>query len=396
MERYLKTFGEIINEAQTAITASNKYLPLLFNTREMRYAKYFPVTRVGCRYPNVFEPTITILDKKKFDEKLIEYVTLATDFYEHDKNLDEDTNPIKYLLYHTLSYTLLNEFDDIKRLFEREIEFIQNERLKDYEQTKNIGYIDTLCGNLVIGISKENVSSSTPWSIHVSLERVINNKLYYYDFPCVRFGISKSVAYIFDIEKVKERENREKYAQDKEYIKELESYQTSIKNLLNTAIKTKEIDNLEVISLTTVISLLRERGIKEILVPTVYLNRSNGLEVNCYQNIVKLNKVFEEAQIKKEPKILEETLAKISTIKHSLHSHKKISEQKNIRLIKSFKYLEEIFSDYKVFNLPMQKDTNMYFSIIPNGSTCKNKLLEEIDHCINIYEDMQRKLKDAQ
>lgn len=394
MEMFLKVFNEILAEAQNGNVTNSKYLPLLFNTREMRYAKYITINEIKNHYSNIFEPTITIVDRKKLDGIILEYINIATNFYEHDNNLDEDKNPIKYLLYNVLTYTLLDEFDDIKKLFDRNIKFIKNDILKDYEKTKNIGYIDLLCGNLMLSISKDNVNSASAWRFHLSLERIINNKLYYFDFPCIRMGINNDTAYVFDIEKVEERNKKEDYASDKEYIEELENYQKSIKNLIDTAIRTTEINNLEIISLTVLLSLLNEKKIKEIIVPTVFLNRENALEISVVQNLKQLNKIFTEAQLKKDSKILEETLAKITTLKHTQHSYKKNTKQKKIDLIKDFKYLEEMIADYKIFNLPMEKDTNMYLNIIDNGSTIKNKLLDELDNCVHIYEDMNRKLKD--
>ena len=387
------TFDEIIKEAKTGITNSNAYLPLLFDTKEMRYAKLNVVTTIEKHYPNLYEPTMIILDRKKLDETLLEYIKKSFVFYEHDMELAEAKNPIKSLFYHTLANTLLSEFDDIRSLFTRQIEFMKNERLADYMVPKNVGYVDLLCGNLVIGIAKENASSTSPLSIHISIERIINDKLYYYDFPCVRYGIVGSVAYIFDIQKVEERKMKEDYVKDKEYIAEVESYQLSVKNILKKAIKTKEIHDEEVIALLCSLVLMNERGIRDIIVPTVLVNRYNGLQICCYQNIALLNKAYEEASIKGETVILDGILAKISVLKHTVQTQEELLEERSISLIKNFTYLEEMCSDYKIFDYPMTKDTCLHFNIIPNGGTCKNALLKDVMNCIHFYEERERSLK---
>lgn len=388
-------FNEIIKEAKTGITNSNSYFPLFFDTKEMRYAKLNVLTTIEKHYPNLYEPTVIILDRKKLDETLVEYVKKASDFYEDDMDLANHPTPIKYLFYHTLSNTLLSEFDDIRSVFTRQMEFMKNERLADYMTPKNVGYIDLLCGNLIIGVAKEKASCTSPLSIHISLERVINDKVYYYDFPCVRYGIVGSIAYIFDVQRVEERKMKESYVKEKEYIAELESYQLSVKNLLKKAIKTKEIHDEEVIALLCSLVVMNERGIRDIIVPTVLLNRYNGLQISCYQNIAKLNKTYEEASMKGETIILDGILAKISVLKHTLQTQETLLEERNTSLIKHFSYLEEVCSDYKIFDYPMSKDTSLHFNIIPNGATCKNTLLNDIITCIHSYEEKERSIKEA-
>ena len=50
----------------------------------------------------------------------------------------------------------------------------------------------------------------------------------------------------------------------------------------------------------------------------------------------------------------------MATLKHTLDNHNKIVEENNTKNIKNFKYLEEIFSDFKIYDFPMQKDTNLH------------------------------------
>lgn len=394
MGRYLVILDEIIREATTGMSNNSAYLPLLFNTKEMRYTKLIDLGIIEKHYPNLFEPTLIILDNKKFELALKEYIDKALSFYENDINLKKDKEPIKYLLYNTFSNILLSDFDDAKTYIDRITSYIGNERLNDYCIPNNIGYIDTLCGTLIIGVSKCNSSSLTPFSIQISIERVINNKIYYYDFPCVKYGIFKSTAYIYSVERVNERDLIEDLAKDEEYKKELKDYQETIKELLKKLIKTSEIDFEKIVSLTCAIALLSERGIDKIEVPTVLINRYNGIEISCYQNLSRLNKIYNEALEKNKTDILEETIAKIAAIKKTLKDHPLIVEKKNTQLIKNFKYLEEIFSDYKIYDYPMQQDTNLHFHVIPNGHECSSKILEELDEAIRNYESLGRSLKD--
>lgn len=394
MEKDLSVFEEIINEAKGCESTTQKCLPLLFDTKEMRYTKLVPLTILEKHYPNIYEPTVIIRDRKKFNTTFLEYLKIATDFYENDLSLSSNRNPLKYLIYNTLYKALPSDFDDIRNLFQREINYIKNVRLNDYLNPKNIGYSNLLCGNLIIGLAKEDADSVSPLSIHISLERVINNKLYYYDFPCVRYGISGSTAYIYEIEKVCERSINADYFKSKEYLSELENYQLSVKKLINKAIKTNEIVAEEAIALTCAITLLEERGIKDILVPTVFINRYNSLEISAHQTMAKLNNVLEEASVKGANEIAKNALGKMSILKHTLNSHEQLVEEKNTHLIKNFKYLEDIFSNYKIYDLPMQKDTYMHFNIIPNGNVCQNKLLKDLHTLIHDYEEKMREIKD--
>lgn len=392
METDIAIFNEIIKEASTGDGESiDNYLPLLFQTYEMNYTKLINKSSGFKNYPNIFVPNLIIIDRKKFDNTLSEFIKSASEYYENDANYYNSKSPIKYLLYNTLHNTLLNEFDDIRTLFLRYLNFFKIDRVKDFLKPKNIGYSKILCGNIVIGIAKERVDSSSPMSFHISIERIINNKLYYYDFPCVRYGISKDTAYIFEIENVEERKTDHN---DKIYQQELEKYQKSIDNLLIKAIKTKEINYQSIFVLSALITLLNKRGIKEIIVPTVNLNKYNGMQISYYESLRQLNAIYEEATMKEDTKILELTLGKISFIKEKLKNHPLALEMKNITLIKNFKFIEEVFSDYKIYDYPMQKDTNLHFYVIDNSNRCSNKLLEELTSIIINNENNNNLLKN--
>ena len=51
----------------------------------------------------------------------------------------------------------------------------------------------------------------------------------------------------------------------------------------------------------------------------------------------------------------------------------------SITYVKNFKYLEELFSDYRIDDYPMEKDTLLHFSITKNGGKINSRLLEDIN-----------------
>ncbi|MGM9834251.1 MAG: hypothetical protein ACI31M_00515 [Bacilli bacterium] len=390
MERDITIFDEILNEASNGEISMDKCLPLFFQTYEMNYAKLESKTNCLKYYPNLFVPNLIIIDRRKLDKTLEDFIKEASIYYENDENYYNSKNPIKYLLYNTLHNTMLNEFDDIRTLFLRYLDFFKIDRLRDFLKPKNVGYSELLCGNIVICIAKEDVASSSSLSFHISIERVINNKLYFYDFPCVKYGISKDIAYIFEIEKVEKRKTDIK---DKEYQMELKMYQNTIDNLLKKSIKTKEINYQNIFVMSSLLTLLNRRGIKEIIVPTVNINKYNGIEILYYNEIKQLNSISEEASIKGDTKTLELTISKINYIKDKASNHPLIVVNNSINLIKNFKYLEEVFADYKIYDYPMQKDTNLHFYIIDDSGKCSNKLLDELTQIIIKNEEINNLLK---
>lgn len=390
MDRSISVLDEITNEAKRGEVLNGSYLPLLFNTYEVIDNKLLEVSKIERFYPNIFEPNLIILNRNNLNEIIYNYLEKALPFYEEEIKYKKVQNPSKFVLYNRLSNMLIKDFDDLALFFKRELEFINNERLKDFEKGKNLGYVDALCGNLVIVISKENVSSSTPYSIQISVEREINGKLYYYDFPCVKLGIYKETCFIYEVMDIEERIIKKKYADDLEYIAELESYQISIKNLLRKGIKTNEIDYNKIISLVVATNVIHTRGINDFIIPTIFLNKYNGLEISCYKSIAKNTKIYEEAVAKKESFIIDESISKIATLKKMLNEHEKLIDDENTNLIKSIKFLEELVSDYKINDYPMKKDTSLHFSITKNGGKVNNRLLSDIIDTINAFKEIEK------
>lgn len=393
MDRNISVLDEIINEAKSGETLNGSYLPLLFNTYEKQETKLIPVAEIERFYPNIFEPDLIIENRNKLNEIIYSYLENAIPFYEDEIRRKKVQNPTKFILYNRLSNMLLTDFDNLVLFFDRENEFLANRRLKDFEKRKNLGYIDSLCGNLVVVISKEDVASPTPYSIQVSIERNINEKLYYYDFPCVKANTYDGIGFIYEVVEIEDRLIKKELANDLEYLAELESYQISIKSLLKKGIKTNEINCNEIISLVVATNLMYERGINNFIVPIVFLNKYNGLEISCYKNMAKQTKLYDEAVVKKENFIIDEAISKIATLKKMLNEHEKILDEKNTKLIKSFKYIEELFSDYKITDYPMKKDTSLHFNIIKNGSKINNRLLEDITLTIHNFFEDERKNK---
>lgn len=393
MDRNISVLDEIINEAKNGEVLTGNYLPLLFNTYEKKDSKLMPIALIERFYPNIFEPNLVIINRNKLNEIIFKYLESALIFYGNEINQKKVQNPQKFILYNRLSNMLLSDFDDLTLFFEREIIFLNNGRLKDFEQRKDLGYIDSLCGNLIVVISKENITSTTPYSIQVSIERNINGKSYYYDFPCVKASIYDGKGFVFEVIETEERAIKKELTNDLEYLAELESYQISIKNLLRKGIKTNEINYNEIISLLIATSIMHERGINEFIVPTIFINKYNGLEISCYKSIAKNTKIYDEAIAKNEQFKVDEAITKIATLKKMLNEHEKIIDEKNTKLVKNFKYLEEIFSDYKITDLPMKKDTSLHFSIVKNGKKISNRLLEDIIDTIHSYFEKERKEK---
>lgn len=393
MDRNISVLDDIINEAKRGENLNGSYLPLLFNTYEVQYAKLTPIAEIDRFYPSLFEPDLIILNRNKLNEIIYSYLEIALPFYNNETEEKKVQNPTKFILYNRLSNMLVNDFDDLSIFFKRENEFITNSRLKDFENGRDLGYVESLCGNLIIAIAKEKVISTTPYSIQISIERKINGKLYYYDFPCVKAGIYDGIGFIYEVMEIEERVIKKELAKDLEYLAELESYQISIKNLLKKGIKTNEINYNEIISLLVVTNILFERGINNFVVPTIFLNKYNGLEISCYKNIAKYTKIYDEALAKKETFVMDESISKIATLKKMLNEHEKIIDEKNTKLVKNFKYLEELFSDYRIDDYPMEKDTLLHFSITKNGGKINSRLLEDITDTIHNFFETERKSK---
>lgn len=386
-----KFYNELIEEASMGNILCGFYMPILFETTEMRYTKLNPLTRASINVPNIMIPTVVIRDKNKLDNSIMQYNNLAKEFYKDDIKLNSTNEPEKYIITSLLSNALLNDFDDINKLFLRQIEYIKNVRLNDFYQTKDFGYNKTLCGNIIAKLAKEPLSVETPTSFNSSIEIMINNKLFFYDLPCIRVGITSNEAIIYSVQKVKDRELPSYLRNDKDYLIELKNYQDAVEKVIISSMKTTDVDANVTLAMIILLSVLELRDIKKIIVPSILLNRYNSLEISCRHNMDKLNNTYEEAVIKNQGAIAEDSLNKISNIKKTLDTHEYTHNLRNEKMIKIFKYLDYIFSDYNIYGLPMQQDTSLNFYITDNKHDCKIKFLNELKYQIQNSIEMNHK-----
>ena len=150
----------------------------------------------------LFSPILIINDKKLFDKLLVEYVNLASIFYQNDdyiKELDEVESKdfYKYKMIMTLlwSNASIDDFNNPEEFLSKRIDFIKNSIM---EGNVYLGYSEVLTSDILVEFKNERIFNETPNSL--TFKCFLKNEEY--TFPTIRFGIHNQTVYIYAMQKV--------------------------------------------------------------------------------------------------------------------------------------------------------------------------------------------------
>ena len=370
-------YNEILKEAAKGRVDCNMMYNILFKTKINGKTLYNLDSNV-VKNNSLLIPTLTIDDVDKFNESLINYYNKAKEFYKN--MIDKEDHFDKTIL--TLLWNNLTE-DDFKNpvnYINRYIDFMDNPII-DSNEYVSIGHSDILDSDIEVCLKKEPINEETPYGLYIRSEK---DNLYY-EFPVVRMGISNDEAYIYAVQQKKNKalENEENYNYEKNIHRKLfrvndgflkEDNSDNINNPENIT----GISPSALVALTIALSLLEDKGINKIEVPTFLPVRYNAKEISY--------------MIKKE--LLEKKGYDVESINNIIHEYESVHEgiQRNLsdKFLRYFRRLEYNFDNINLTAYPYDIDTSAHM-YLDNYSDCNNILLKEMYELYNSKEKQKNK-----
>lgn len=357
MNRCLDIFyNNIIKEALNGRIDSYFMYNVIFNTNIENKQIY----NVNSNYGDIIIPTLTINNKKQFDDLLIEYVNVCLNYYDdsffeeeilNDKLYDDNkTCKEKTILALLFANATIDDFKEPCDFLRRRISFIENTRLDSI----NIGYSELLNTDLVISIKKDIINNETPSKFVL---KTTDN----YTFPEIKFGIYNNIAYIYAIQNIQQESNksinRKLYKIGEGFDDKADNYSLyGIGNL-------KDITPSFLLAANVFIAYLHSINIDNIVVSSILLERWNSKKITNYIKY-------------KNNKIDENTYNELNNIQVNIQSN--LTE----KLLRTFLRLKYHYSGIDITAYPFDIDSNLHLSVT-SLDNCNNNLLLETSRLIN-------------
>lgn len=358
-------YDEIINEASTGRVDCFFMMNLLFSTYLKEENKTIEAKKDDDgRY---LIPTLVIKNKENFNKLLTEYLTLArtkydlTKYYEalefsDIKNHEQVINKlILTILWANATY---DDFSDSEEFLRKQIAFLKDNTFSEYNEPTIIGYSEMLGGYVEIENISEPILNETPNSLKISLVEPETNEKY--TFPLVRYGIKDGKCYIYAVQKNKkfDIDNNFKKKVNRKLFKIGENFDTK-----NDTYENYKEGNLKDVSASFVVAsnialgLLSSKGINDIVVPSILIERWNAKEKN----------IIVRSKRKKEPQEYIET---------NKDEHNEIQRNLTEKLLRTFLRIVSHNNTFEVMSYPFDIDSSLHIRTSPELD-CNNSLLNE-------------------
>ena len=347
-------YNEVAKEAIIGRINCGFTLNILFNTSiegvELEYMN---------NYEDVIIPVLKINNKDLFDKLLVQYVNLASEYYQSDKYLIEvkqENMDVKFILSTLFSNATFEDFANPIAFLEKRIAFLKN----SLEGTIiDFGYSETLQGNLILEIKKDLLLNETPSKMVFSLQSKENNNYY---FPEVKFGLDYDTVYFYAVQTKEQEENAYIKKVNRLLYKIGEGFDAKTDNYeLYEEGNLKDVTASFLAVINMAIAYLYSIGYKNIKVPSILPSRWNGKRIA----------IIESAKRKKE-----------------YNQEKKIKDQERIqsnlteKFIRTFLRLGHHYEGINITALPFDVDSNLSI-FLQDELICNNNLLEESFEIIN-------------
>lgn len=357
MDKILDIFyNQIVNEAANGEIDAYLIYNICFSTNI--FEKGIRIDAEN-KYDEVIVPTLNIDKKEEFDKLLCEYILLAMPFYDEFEKLYQrfdceksDENKlrlnIKTLFVNLFSNATLEDFNNPCEFLRKRIDFINN----NCEEKFSTIFSEELNASFDISIEKDKISNETPYQFIISITDDENKR---FDLPSIKFGIYDGKAYIYAMQ------NRKDVITDSKKINRLlykigEGFDQNIDNKdLYEEGNLKDVTSSFLVALNMFISYLNTIGIKEIVVPSILIERWNAKEVSSRKRLY-FNRINEEEY------------EKLKEFHNDLQSN--LTE----KLVRTCMRLGSHYEDFKILSLPMEIDDSLHIDI-SNNKTCNNHLL---------------------
>lgn len=358
-------YDEIINEASTGRVDCFFMMNLLFSTYLKEENKTIEAKKDDDgRY---LIPTLVIKNKENFNKLLTEYLTLArtkydlTKYYEalefsDIKNHEQVINKlILTILWANATY---DDFSDSEEFLRKQISFLKDNTFSEYNEPTIIGYSKMLGGYVEIENISEPILNETPNSLKISLVEPETNEKY--TFPLVRYGIKDDKCYIYAVQKNKkfDIDNNFKKKVNRKLFKIGENFDTK-----NDTYENYKEGNLKDVSASFVVAsnialgLLSSKGINDIVVPSILIERWNAKEKNI---IVRSGREENKEEY----------------IETNKDEHNEIQRNLTEKLLRTFLRIISHNNTFEVMSYPFDIDSSLHIRTSPELD-CNNSLLNE-------------------
>ena len=358
-------YDEIINEASTGRVDCFFMMNLLFSTYIKEEEKAIEAKKNDDgRY---LIPRLIIKDKGSFNKLLAEYLYLAKSKYDLTKyyeelnlaNVENYEQVINKIILTTLwANATYDDFEDSKEFLIKQIAFLKDETFSEYEEPTIIGYSEILGGYVEVEKISESILNETPNSLKISLiEPGTNEK---YTFPLVRYGIKDGKCYIYAVQKNK------KYDEDNKFKKKVNRRLFQIGENFDTKNDTfenygegnlKDVSASFVVASNIVLGLLASKGITDIVIPSILIERWNAKETGI---IVKSKKEENKEEF----------------ITSNKEEHNKIQNNLTEKLLRTFLRIVNHNKTFGVTAYPFDIDSSLHIKTNEEVD-CNNTLLNE-------------------
>ena len=358
-------YDEIINEASTGRVDCFFMMNLLFSTYIREENKTIEAKKNDDgRY---LIPRLVIKNKDNFNKLLTEYLALARKKYDLSIYQDEltfaDVENYEQVINKIILTTLwanatYDDFSESEEFLRKQIAFLKDETFSEYEEPTIIGYSETLGGYVEVENIQETILNETPNSLKISVIEPETNERY--TFPLVRYGIEDNKCYIYAVQKNKryDEENKFKKKVNRRLFQIGEKFDTKNDTYENYGEgNLKDVSASFVVASNIALGLLASKGITDIVVPSILIERWNAKETG----IIVKSKREENSQ---------------EYIDSNKEEHNKIQNNLTEKLLRTFL---RIVSHNKTFNVtayPFDIDSSLHIKT-SEELDCNNTLLNE-------------------
>ncbi len=358
-------YDEIINEASTGRVDCFFMMNLLFSTYLKEENKTIEAKKDDDgRY---LIPTLVIKNKESFNKLLTEYLTLARTKYDLTKyyealefsDIKNHEQVINKLILTTLwANATYDDFSDSEEFLRKQISFLKDNTFSEYNEPTIIGYSEMLGGYVEIENISEPILNETPNSLKISLVEPETNEKY--TFPLVRYGIKDGKCYIYAVQKNKkfDIDNNFKKKVNRKLFKIGENFDTK-----NDTYENYKEGNLKDVSASFVVAsnialgLLSSKGINDIVVPSILIERWNAKEKNI---IVRSGREENKEEY----------------IETNKDEHNEIQRNLTEKLLRTFLRIISHNNTFEVMSYPFDIDSSLHIRTSPELD-CNNSLLNE-------------------
>lgn len=358
-------YDEVVNEASTGRVDCFFMMNLLFNTYlkdENRVIK--SESNDEGRY---LVPTLIIKNKESFNKLLTEYLNLAKSKYDLTKyyealefsDIENSEQVINKLVLTTLwANATYDDFEDSEEFLRKQISFLKDNTFSEYNEPTIIGYSEVLGGYIEIENISEPILNETPYSLKISLIESDTNERY--TFPLVRYGIKDDKCYIYAVQKNKKYDidNAFKKKVNRRLFKIGENFDTK-----NDTYENYKEGNLKDVSASFVVAsnialgLLSSKGINDIVVPSILIERWNAKE----KNIIVRSKKEDDSK---------------EYINSNKDEHDQIQSNLTEKLLRTFLRIVSHNNTFEVTSYPFDIDSSLHIRT-SSSLECNNSLLNE-------------------